>query len=182
MDEREILLRRVGLKCSDFVRQLSYHNALSCYRPFKHNFWIYMFNNTISMAILDWSHLFGNHDDDLHWKKIVDHVEDFRQGLLRSINMTDYEWKTYRKTIKEYRDEDVAHIEVKPISKVPQMAHALQATTYYYSLVLEELSCIRDYSKWPRNLDDYFQKSLEQAKLLVSIAYTATKGEEEKVY
>jgi cephalosporin-C deacetylase-like acetyl esterase len=125
--------------------------------------------------------LFGNYDDDLHWKKAVHDVEGFRQGLLQSINMTEVEWKTYRKTIKDYRDKDVAHIEVRPLSQVPQSATALRATTYYYSVALEELSGFRDYSKWPNNLDEYYQKSLEQAKTIVSIAYSATSSLEEKV-
>jgi hypothetical protein len=141
-----------------------------------------MFNNTINMTMLSWSHLFGNHNDDLHWKKIVDDVEIFRQRLLQSINMTDDEWRMYRKTIKDYRDKYIAHIEVKPVSQVPHLAPALLATTYYYSVVLEELSGYRDYSKWPNHLDEYYKKSLKQAKTIVSIAYSATSGIEERVY
>ena len=80
MQEREKLLRRVGLKCADFARQLSYHRALNSYKDdFKLSFWIYVYNNSIDLAVLDWFHLFGYHNDVLHWKQIVDD-ETNRQG------------------------------------------------------------------------------------------------------
>jgi len=67
MKDREKLLRRVALKCADFARQLSYHRALNAYKDqVRANFWIYTYNNAIDLAILDWLHLFGYHNDDLH--------------------------------------------------------------------------------------------------------------------
>jgi hypothetical protein len=45
MSERERLLRRVALKCADFVRQLSYYRAPNEHRNFKQSFWIYMYND-----------------------------------------------------------------------------------------------------------------------------------------
>jgi hypothetical protein len=42
-----------------------------------------MHNNAIDLAVLDWFHLFGYHNDDLHWKKVVQDVDGFRQGLFQ---------------------------------------------------------------------------------------------------
>ncbi|MFX0046479.1 MAG: hypothetical protein ACFE8Z_11570, partial [Candidatus Hermodarchaeota archaeon] len=54
--------RGVVLKCGDFARQLSYHLGLNKYRgQFKLNFWVYVYNNAIDLAVLDWFHLFGYH-------------------------------------------------------------------------------------------------------------------------
>ena len=59
-----------------------------------------MYNNSIDLAVLDWFHLFGYHNDDLHWKQIVTDVDSFRQKLLNHVNMTEDEWKSYREEIK----------------------------------------------------------------------------------
>ena len=183
MEQREKLLRRVGLKCADLARQLSYHHALNkCKDSFKLNFWIYVFNNSIDLAVLDWFHLFGYQNDDLHWKKIVNDIEAFRESLFDHVNMTEDEWKSYRGKIKTYRDKDIAHIEVRPKSWVPEMGIALKAAAYYYDYVLKELAGFGDYSNWPQNLDEYYQRSFEQTKQIVEITYAATMGFEERVF
>lgn len=183
MDERERKLRRVALKCADFARQLSYHRALSDYREdFGSNFWIYTYNNAIDLAVLDWFHLFGYHNDDLHWKKVVDDVDAFREGLFAHIDTTENEWKSYREEIKNYRDKDVAHIEVRPVSHVPEMSTALCTAHYYYHHVLQELSRYSDYGRWPKDLIEYHERSLEQTRQIAKAAYEATKHLGEEVY
>jgi hypothetical protein len=183
VNNREKLLRRVALKCADFARQLSYHRALAEYKDdFVHNFWIYMYNNTIDLAVLDWFHLFGYHKDALHWKQVLTDIPTFRKQLLQSLQLTEDEWKAYRETIKDYRDKDVAHIEVRPVSQVPRMAVALKATAIYYSAVLAELSTFGDYGGWPIQLKDYHMRSLEQAKEICTAAYRASRDIKEKIF
>ena len=76
MTDREKTLQRVALKCADFTRQLSYHDALyKIEYSRKLNFWRYMCNNAIDLAVLDWFYLFGYHNGDLHWKKITRDIE-----------------------------------------------------------------------------------------------------------
>ncbi len=165
MEEREKLLRRVALKCLDFARQLSYHRALGEHeKEFKQNFWICMYNNAIDLAVLDWFHLFGYHKDNLHWKRVVADVAGFRKGLLQGVGMAEKEWMAYRESIKDYRDKDVAHIEVRPVSQVPEMTVALRAVAYFYTCVLVELSGYRDYRAWPKHLEEYYKESLEHTK------------------
>jgi len=183
MKEREKLLRRVGLKCADFARQLSYHRTLNSYKDILSlNFWIYVYNNSIDLAVLDWFHLFGYHNDDLHWKQIVTDVDSFRQKLFNNVNMNEDEWKSYREEIKNYRDKDVAHIEVRPTSQVPEMSIALKSVTFYYGYVLKELKGFADYINWPNNLDEYHQKSFEQTKEIVEKAFAATRQFKERVF
>lgn len=183
MTKREKLLRRVGLKCADFARQLSYHRALHEYKEArKLNFWIYMYNNAIDLAVLDWFHLFGYHNDDLHWKKVVNDIDDFRHRLLGCLGVTQEEWEKYRETIKTYRDKDVAHIEVCPVSNVPEMSVALEAADFYYKVVLAELKSYAIYDKWPDNLLEYHKNSFEQSKVIAENACNATANFIEKVY
>jgi len=183
MTDREKLLRRVGLKCADFARQLSYHRALHEHREErKLNFWICMYNNAIDLAVLDWFHLFGYHKDDLHWKKVLDDVDGFRRGLLSSLGLEQKEWEEYREKVKNYRDKDVAHIEVRPVSNVPKMDITLKAANIYYKHILRELTGYSNYSKWPIDLIEYHENSLSQAKLIAKAACMATIHLDEEVY
>ncbi|MFH0772302.1 MAG: hypothetical protein V1933_06750 [Candidatus Omnitrophota bacterium] len=183
MTGREKLLRRVGLKCADFARQLSYHRALCDFKESRRLFfWISMYNNAIDLAVLDWFHLFGYHNDDLHWKKVVNDINSFRGRLLSCLRFTQNEWEDYRKTIKTYRDKDVAHIEVRPISHVPEMSDALKAADIYYKEVLTELKNYPDYAKWPVDLLVYHNDSLCQSKTIARAACGVTADLVEKVH
>lgn len=183
MKDREKLLRRVALKCADFARQLAYHRALNAYRDqLRANFWIYTYNNAIDLAVLDWFHLFGYHNDDLHWKQVVPTVAEFRHGLHEYIRMNEDQWKEYWAKVKNYRDKDIAHIEVRPRSHVPDMATALRATTYYYNYVISQLSEFGDYSHWPSDLEEYHKKSLVQSEKIVAVAYASTQSLREEVH
>ena len=183
MNDREKLLRRVALKCADFARQLSYHRALTRYQvEFNQNFWIYMFNNAIDLAVLDWFHLFGYHNDDLHWKQVMPDIPAFRDELYQLLQKTEEEWKAYRDNIKDYRDKDIAHIEVRPVGNVPDMTIALKAASIYYSKVLSELSVLGDYKGWSGDLEEYYTRSLEQTKKIFDAAYEASRIIEERVF
>lgn len=174
------------MKCRDFARQLSYHRALDRSKSqsgkFNLNFWTTVYNNAIDVAILDWFHLFGNHKDDLHWKKIVKDINVFRSELFTTVGMDEQGWESYRRKIKTYRDKDVAHIEVRPISCVPDMTMALKATGLYYQAVREELSVFHDYSKEPVDLIAYCQSSQGQTEKVLAAAYSSTSGMHEEVF
>jgi hypothetical protein len=141
-----------------------------------------MSNNAIDLATLDWFHLFGYHSDDLHWKKVVNDINGFRDKLFSHLGITQNKWEEYRETIKIYRDKDVAHIEVRPVSNVPEMTVALKAVDFYYKVVLIELKSYSNYAQWPIDLLVYHKDSLEQSKTIVEAACNATLSHVEKVY
>ncbi len=183
MDQREKKLRRVAFKCADFARQLSYHRTLDKYKDdLALNFGISIYNNAIDIAVLDWFHLFGYAKDHLHWKKVIKDKNAFKQGLLIYLGITEQAWQSYWKNVKKYRDKDVAHIEIRPVSNVPEMSIALKATNYYYEIVLRELTGYNNFSGWPSDLLEYHRKSLEQSKNIAAIAYKATRSIDEKVF
>jgi hypothetical protein len=134
------------------------------------------------MAVLDWGHLFGNEKDDLHWKNVVSDVDEFRCELFSDIQLTFEKWVAYWEHIKNYRDKDVAHIEIRPISNIPEMTIALRATCFYYSHILSKLKRFGNYSMWPEDLMDYYQRSFNQSIEIVSKALEATKNIRERVF
>ena len=90
---------------------------------------------------------------------------------------------TINKGVKNYRDKDVAHIEMRPISNIPDMTIALKATCFYYSHSFYEIKKFGDYySQWPEDLFDYYQRSLDQSIEIIFKALEATKNLREQVF
>jgi hypothetical protein len=71
---------------------------------------------------------------------------------------------------------------MRPVSNVPEMTVALKAVNFYYQTVLKELSGIRNYDHWPIDLLNFHQRSLDQAKKIVTVAYKATRNIPETVF
>ncbi len=155
--------------CRDFIREISYHRAMLPYTDnLRTNIWIYTFNNYIDMAVLNWCHLFGNNSDDLHWMRVIEDADTFRDNFLKIVGLNFDEWKAYRKTIKDYRNKDVAHIEVRPETTVPEMDIAITATCIYYSAALEELKTFGNYEALPADLGGYYAEVSELANSYVN--------------
>ena len=181
--DRNRLLNRVCLKCADFVRQLSLHRAFDGFQgKLRQNFWIYIYNNSIDMAVLDWCHLFGSHSDDLHWKKIVPNIIEFREDLYKHLETNETTWIVYRDNLKGYRDKNVAHIEIRPLTNIPDMTFALDSVSFYYGSVIKVLKNENFYSKYPNDLSRYYADCLKQTKIYVSAAFDATKVFKEEVF
>lgn len=181
--ERTHLLNRVCLKCADFVRQLSLHRAFDGFQgELRHNFWIYIYNNSIDMAVLDWCHLFGNHSDALHWKKVVPDGNEFRINLYEYLEITETTWKVYRDSLKSYRDKNVAHIEVLPATNIPDMIFALDSVAFYYTLVKEELNNKDLFPNYPIDLLQYYADCLAQTSKYVSAGLSTTRHFKEDVF
>ncbi len=181
--EREKTLNRVCLKCADFARQLSLHRAFDgIHSQLKQNFWIYINNNAIDMAILDWCHLFGSHSDQLHWKRIIKDIDKFRGNLFKFLKISESTWRTYRENLKSYRDKNVAHIEVMPLVNVPDLTFALDSVIFYYNEVKEEIKNNGAHFVYPDDLEKYFQDCLDQTRKYISVSYASTNGLKEKVF
>lgn len=157
--DREEFLKRAVLKCRDFVRQLAYHRAMLPHvNNLRTNIWIYAFNNYIDVAVLDWCHLFGNWNDHLHWRNLINDADGFKKELLNTLNMTAREFDTYWESVKDYRDKDIAHIEVRPSTNVPHMDKALEAVSLYYRHLISELHQEGIYWELPDNIENYINE------------------------
>ena len=47
------------------------------------------------MAILDWSHLFGCHNDPLHYRNMAIRPDDFKKEMLTTLDIDDKPWQEY---------------------------------------------------------------------------------------
>ncbi len=118
------------------------------------------------MAVLDWCHLFGNRSDDLHWNNIVSDADEFKRNILHTLGMSEAEWTTYWESVKDYRDKDVAHIEVRPRpeKEAPEMDKALELIELYYIYAISELHEANVYMELPRKLTHFIHEVSGSAK------------------
>ena len=156
--DRITRLRRVGLICCHFARNCSYYRAGWHDRKKSKAtdlFWITVQGNFIDTAIIEWTKLFGSHNDDHHWKKIVANPDLFRTNMLQHCNLNSEEFDTYHKAIKSYRDQFVAHLDSEMIMQIPDLTNAKNTTEYYYEYIYSELPNVSRIML-PEDLNDYF--------------------------
>lgn len=165
------------------ARNVAYHRSL---QPFNNelnqNYWILIFNNFLDISVLEWCKVFGSKNQNTHWSRHVENKDEFRNGMLARLEMSQEEWQTYWSSVKDYRDKSVAHHQSNPnITHYLDLGPALTACFYYYEKLIAELHNLKVYD-YPDDLESYFESSLSQASDFSKIAYEATKEIEEKVY
>ncbi|WP_406833659.1 hypothetical protein [Pseudomonas asiatica] len=159
--DRTKLLTRAEMNCLSFVNNLALSGAtreqLGRGRVLS-NFWSQISRNALDLAILDWCHAFGQHNDVLHWKKVFPGNEaEFRDDLLIWMDISFDEFLQFREHMKMYRDKDLAHMELRNISMIPAMSTAVHSMAFYFHQVQKSkhllgMSCrdknLYDISTW----------------------------------
>lgn len=165
------------------ARNVAHHRSLEPFKDdFEQNYWILVFNNFLDIAVLEWCKAFGSKGETTHWSNHVENPEVFRDGLLEYLAITNEDWRMYWKSIKSYRDQVVAHHETPSrVTHYPDFGYALQACFYYYGILINQLRTFRVFD-YPDSLEDYFERSLAQARSFSEVAYQATRPLKEVVY
>jgi len=165
------------------VRNVAHHRSLQKYKDeFNQNYWIIIFNNFLDIAVLEWCKVFGSRNEATHWSNHVKDQDTFRQELLSRLKLSQEEWGEYWESIKEYRDNAVAHHGYIPNgTDYPDFSYALVACYYYYEILINELRSLKVYD-YPDDLEKYFNNSLAQATEFSNLAYQSTIKIEEQVY
>ena len=167
------------------IRNAANYRSLLKYKDeFSQKYWIFVFNNSFDMSILEWCKVFGTDSEPTHWKKLVeehDH-DNFREGLLKHINLTDPEWDRYWREVKDYRNNLITHFRKDPkIIRYPSLDNIINSTFYYYEWLVKKLE---EYGikQEPEDLRGYYIKCLEQANLFSETAYRSTENIQEDVF
>lgn len=165
------------------ARNVAHHRSLEPFKnDFDQNYWILVFNNFLDIAVLEWCKAFGSRSEATHWSNHVTDQNAFRAGLLEKLEISECEWQAYWNSIKTYRDEVVAHHEsASTVTHYPDFGYALQACFYYYDILIKQLRAFH-ISGYPDSLEDYFERSLAQARAFSDVAYQATRSLNEIVY
>jgi hypothetical protein len=162
--DREKRLRRVALLCCSFARNHAYYLAGwdGKKTKAKNEFWVTVQGNFIDIAVLEWLKLFGDHNDKHHWKKVVEDKDLFRQEMFVKCKITESEFAQARKSLKDYRDKFIAHLDSEEIMHIPVLDVPLKLVKYYYEYIANELgeAGLRDL---PDDVEDYYQKCFRAA-------------------
>ncbi|MFL0805563.1 MAG: hypothetical protein K6L81_17750 [Agarilytica sp.] len=154
---REVLLNKAASTCVDFTRQVLFYQQFTARKDnFNEIILIYIHNNFIDMAALQWGHLFGNHNDILHYRNVVLDPGALKSAMLENFGMSAEEWKSYWEEMRTYRDKAVAHLEPSPKLVLPNFNFAYSCVSHYYSNIIDELKEFgENYTVYPQALDEY---------------------------
>jgi len=142
-------LRRVGILCCHFLRNLAFYKA--GWRKgkliFKDQFWVNANSNFIDICVLEWCKLFGEKRGQHYWQKVVTDQAAFLVGLLHAVGKTEAEFDAYVEEMRIYRDKFVAHLDSAEVMNIPSLRTARKSVSFLYGYLLaneEEDNCFHD--------------------------------------
>lgn len=89
-------------------------------------------NNFYDQSLLNWSHLFGNIKDELHFKNTLTNPDLFKEDLMIKLAMDADQWKAHWQQLKNLRDWRIAHIDKIDSIDVPALDIAYRCVCEYY--------------------------------------------------
>ena len=130
--------------------------------------------NAIDTAVLEWCKLFGNYNQEkLHWQKVIKKNADFKTQLLKNFNQNDSNWTAYHKSILNYRDKRVAHLDESDTERVfvPYLEKALNLVFQYYEYLIniESDNDTFKINEHLPNIEEYFELHKRIGKEVYSI-------------
>lgn len=146
------LLRRVGILCCHFLRNLAFYKAGWKKGALVTNdqFFVNANGNFLDICVLEWCKLFGDKRGQHYWQKVITDQDAFFVGLLQSLKLTETEFEDYINTMRTYRDKFVAHLDAEEVMNLPKLRTARKSVSFLYEYLLahEEIDgCFHDAPK-----------------------------------
>jgi hypothetical protein len=137
-------LRRVTILCFSFVRNLAYYRTGNQYpggwktAPLLStaSFWRTANGNFVDLCVLDWCKLIGDSKDPHSWERVVSNKADFKAKLLAHLNVTEFEFEDFRRSMREYRDKFIAHLDSELEMNVPSLDLAKASAEFYHGYIV----------------------------------------------
>jgi hypothetical protein len=158
---RRQLLRRTGILCCHFLRNLAFYKAgwEKGKLVTNNQFFVNANGNFLDICVLEWCKLFGDKQAKHHWRKVVTNQDVFFTGLLQSLKLTEVELESYIETMRTYRDKFVAHLDTEEVMYPPKLRTARKSVSYLYEYLLahEEVdACFHDAPQKASRFYEYF--------------------------
>ena len=172
---------------TNLVRNIHLRRELSAVRADPHLvFWRLIYGDLSDIVVLEWCKLFGSDDDErqpLHWKNMVPDPTKFRNDLFSRLRIYESKWRSYWSEMKLYRDQSVAHHDLRrsEIKKYPKFDLALESAYFYYEFIVDQLRNMRTDLK-PSDLREYSKSFSAQCREIARAAMNATDKFKESVY
>jgi hypothetical protein len=130
-------------------------------------------------AVISWCILFGSDNAEqqqIHWKSMFE-VDSFRGGLLKAVGMSLEDWRTYRQTVVDYRNELAAHRDLDPKTRFhPNFDTALLAADFYHERLREKVAAEASLKTEGGTLMEQFKDRLDVFTKQMVVAAAAVKG------
>lgn len=170
-------LKEVVEVARDFSRQrLCWLESLK-YENTKGQLPILIYNNFFDIALLNWGHLFGNENDELHFKQVLSSPNTLKSTIMGKLGMTDEDWKAHWKSLKHFRDSNVAHIDRdRDDAIVPELDIAYVCVAEYYKSAIAALKAQGSCLYGDDTLDDFIERSADYYTQGISEIFNALKG------
>ena len=157
--------KSAALVCCHFARNLAYYNASQGFLTLdKEGFWLTVIGNFVDVCVLEWCKLFGNRNGKCHWENVLKQPNVFKQDLLNRHHLEESELRKLWKTIKDYRDNFIAHVEDQETTPIPCMTVPYLLVNLYFARLQSEFSELQSFDCLPKCMDGYFDSSLSEAK------------------
>lgn len=128
------------------------------------NTWRILLNSSHDVAVIQWCSLFGsnNRSNPTHWSRTprpwIKDRRFFIEQILKPIGVPFDEWKTYHAQLLEYRNKNIAHIQVDDwYRNVPTFDIALNILFQSYRVLISDPDC-------EFNLEDEYEKMYRQTR------------------
>jgi hypothetical protein len=146
---RRQLLRRAGILCCHFLRNLAFYKAgwKNGQLITNDQFFVNANGNFLDVCVLEWCELFGDKRGEHFWRKVISDQDAFYVGLLQRLKLTAAEFEAYVKSIRTYRDKFVAHLDTEEVMYPPKLRTARKSVSFLYEYLLanEEVDgCFHD--------------------------------------
>lgn len=154
-------LKRVAMVAKEFSRQRFCWLESLKYEDAEGTLPILICNNFFDIALLNWAHLFGNKKDDLHFRNVLSNPDSFKSKIMDRLYMTDADWDSHWKSLKDFRDFRVAHIDPIDSVTVPDLKIAYECIAEYYEIAIAELKTQDQYFFGDDTLQDFVEKNAD---------------------
>ena len=159
---RRQLLRRAGILCWHFLRNLAFYKAGWKNGQLVTNDQFYMNANSnfLDVCVLEWCKLFGDKGGQHYWRKVVSDHEAFFVELLQKLKITETEFEEYVKGMRIYRDKFVAHLDTEEIMYPPKLRTARKSVSFLYKYLLENEEVDDCFHDAPKHVAQFYEHFL----------------------
>jgi len=131
----EILEKQYGLVRDFLHHYITFKELQKNHEKFRGSiFWKLTSDAHLLQAILLWTTVFGSFNNEVHLNKLDSEdraKNDFNTKLLIHLNLSEEEWKAYRKSMIDFRNTFIAHRNPKFSNPVPILDVAYKCAIFY---------------------------------------------------
>jgi hypothetical protein len=127
---------RVATLCAHCLRNIAFYRAGFRYGRMRfrvdRQFWINANSGFVDIAVLEWWKLFVEHNGKHGWRRVVSNPRQFQTSLYRRLGFSAEQFVSYAKSLSDYRNQFVAHLDDESYYFVPRLRMARRSAAHLY--------------------------------------------------